>query len=184
MSYTPEWKGPIEGYVVNGLAKNLWRLKPTHTHEDALQDAYVMFLRCAARYPLMDTPQHFMALFKTAWTNEFNDLSVKASNARVAISMTDLCRVDENGDEIATADSIGERDNDGALAVMIKEAPHDVMLVLNLFLVAPQELLELAMATWRKSGRHSPAGERQVEKMLGLPAGTNPLEKTERYFRA
>lgn len=182
-TYTPEWKGPIEGYVKNFLGKNLWRLKGTHDHDDAINSAYVMFLVCAQKYPMLDTPQHFMALFKTAWTNEFNDLSVKAGNARKAIAMTDLGRVDEDGEQIDTPlESVGELDNAGTLALMVRQAPREVLLVLNLFLSAPQELLELAMVSWSRSGKYQAGGERWVEKMLGLKPGTCPIKKTEDYF--
>lgn len=183
MTYTPEWTGAVEGYVKNFLAKNLWRLRGTHEHEDAVNSAYVMFLVCASKYPALDTPQHFMALFKTAWTNEFNDLSVKAGNVRKAISMTDLNRVDEDGEEITTPiESVGEMDNAGALALMVKQAPKEVLMVLNLFLNAPQELLELATKAWTESGKYQAGGERWVEKMLGMKAGTCPIKKTEEYF--
>lgn len=183
-TYRPEWKGPIEGYVVNFLTKSLWRLTPLHDRDDALQEAYVVFLRCAAKYPLMDTPQHFMSLFKTAWVNEFNDLSVKATKARKAIPVSQLGRVDEDGDEVVVvADVAGSTDNDGALALMVKQAPREVLMVLNLFLNAPAELLELATATWQKQGKYSAGGERWVEKMLGMPSGTNPIKRTEDYFK-
>jgi len=182
-TYRPEWKGPIEGYVVNFLAKSLWRVSPTHDRDDALQEAYVVFLRCAAKYPLLDTPQHFMALFKTTWTNEFNDISVKASTARKAVPLSQLTRVDEKGDDVEVPhDMAGATDNNGLLVQMIKEAPREVLMVLNLFLSAPTELLELASTTWREQGKHSAGGERWVEKMLGLTRGTNPIKQTEDYF--
>lgn len=182
-TYRPEWKGPIEGYVVNFITKNLWRLSPTHDRDDALQDAYVAFLRCAARYPMMDTPQHFMALFKTWWTNEFNDLSVKATQARKAVPLSQLARVDENGDEVEySKETAGALDNDGALALMVQQAPKEVLMVLNLFLTAPNELLELATKAWQEHGRYSPGGERFVERMLGLKPGTDPIQQTKEYF--
>ena len=182
-TYRPEWSGALEGYVVNFLAKNLWRLTPTHDRDDAMQEAYVVFLRCAAKYPLLDTPQHFMALFKTSWMNEFNDLSVKATTARKSVPLSQLARIDENGDEVEYSKELaGATDNDGALALMIRDAPKEVMLVLNLFLSAPAELLELASATWKKNGKYSAGGERWVEKMLGLPTGTEPIKLTEDYF--
>lgn len=182
MSYVPEWKGPIEGYVVNFLSKQLWRVRPLLEHDDAMQEAYLVFLRTAARYPLMDTPQHFMSLFKTSWSNEFHDLSRKATKARTAISMTDLRGADEDGETLTAPEAVGETDNMGALSLMVKQAPREVLLVLNLFLNAPGELLELAQTTWRAQGKYNAGGERWAEKVLGLPQGTAPLQKTEDYF--
>lgn len=183
MSCLPEFKGSIEGYCVNFLTKNLWRLRGTHDHDDAMQEARLTFLRCAARYPLMDTAQHFMALFKTTWSNEFHDLSTKATKARSALPFSDYMRADENGDDYSSlGDSIGETDNEGQLAVMLKQAPLEVLMVLNLFLNAPAELLELAAATWKARGHYSPDGERWAEKALGLKVGANPLKQTKEYF--
>jgi len=176
-TYVPEWKGPIEGYVMNQLAKQLWRVRPLLEHEDAMQEAYVVFLRCAARYPLMDTPQHFMALFKVSWANEFTDWSNKATNARKAMPMSDLNRMDEDGEmNDAPIDSVGETDNMGALSLMVKQAPREVLMVLSLFLNAPGELLELAQSTWRAQGKYNAGGERWAEKVLGLPVGSAPLQ--------
>lgn len=183
MSYLPEFKGPIEGYVANYLAKNLWRISATHDRDDAMQEAYIVFLRCAAKYPLLDEAKHFMALFKTAWSNEVADLSTKATRARKSVSLTDLARVDDNGDEVPTShEAVGSTDNEGILGMLVKEAPSDVMLVINLFLNAPAELMELALETWKQGGKHNAGGERHVEKMLGLPMGTNPIARAEKYF--
>src|ERR1700760_3791319 len=76
-TYLPEWKGEIEGYVMNTITRHGWRVESTHRREDLKQEAYIVFMRCAAKYPMLDTPQHFMSLFKRAWTNALNDLSVK-----------------------------------------------------------------------------------------------------------
>ncbi len=179
MSHLPEFKGPIEGYVVNFLKKNHWRIAATHDREEALQEAYVVFLRTAARYPLVDGPAHFMSLFKRSWANEFNDLSVKATYARQMVSE----HLFEDGEEATwTRDSVGDLDNDGTLAVMVRQAPAEVVMVLNLFLSAPQELLELALSTWRKNGRYKADGDKAVAKMLGLPEGATPVTNTQKYF--
>ena len=60
--------------------------------------------------------------------------------------------------------------------------PREVLLVLNLFLNAPQELLELAFATWRKSGKYRADGDKAVARMLGLPPDAQPMSRTESYF--
>lgn len=174
----PKFEGPIEGYVVNYLTKNHWRIKNTHDHLDAKQEAYAVFLRCAAKYPTVE-PAHFMALFKTAWHNEFVDLSHKATAVRNEVAQ----RLFEDETEADMVDGIvGELDNDGALAVMIRQAPKEVLMVLNLFLTAPVELLELAGAAWLKQGKYRADGDRAVARMLGLPPDSKPMTETQRYF--
>lgn len=177
--HLPEFKGPIEGYVVNYLKRNLWRIRPTHDREDALQEAYAVFLRCAARYPLVDTPEHFMALFKTAWEREMVDLSLKASLARQLVP--ESTATDEEGEEYRK-EVPGDLDNEGVLAVMIRQAPVEVVMVLNLFLNAPQELLDLAFKAWRKSGHYNELGDKAVARMLGLSEDSRPITTTKEYF--
>lgn len=181
MAYIPEFKGVIEGYVTNYVAKNLWKIRNTHTHEEAMQEAYIVFLRCSAKYHAVEEPSHFMALFKTAWHNEFIDLSHKATEARNEVS--DRVLVGEDDDEQSLHDyMIGELDNQGALGVMVRQAPHEVLLVMNLFLNAPVELIELATEAWRKQGRYKADGDKAVSRMLGLPPNATPMTSTQKYF--
>ena len=180
--HIPQFKGPIEGFVVNFLKKSLWRIASTHTREDALQEAHLVFLSCAEKYPEMDTPQHFMALFKTSWFNHFNDLSTAATKARLSVSFSDLLRDDDEGQMLPTSGNlVGSTDNEGALLTSLRQAPQEVLAVLNLFLVMPKELLELALEAWALRGKKV-GGERFVETMLGLKTGTNPLKTVEDYF--
>ena len=176
----PVFEGPIQGYVVNFLKKSLWRVRATHTFEDAQQEAYAVFLRTAAKYPDTETPEHFMSLFMRSWINEFHDLSSKATEARKLVS--DI-KPSFDGEEGERYDPVGDLDNDGALAVMLRQAPQEVLMVLNLFLNAPAELLELASNTWRKHGHYNADGDKAVSAMLGLPKGSTPMRATEEYLK-
>ena len=179
MSYIPEWSGVIEGYVVNYLKKNTWRIARTHDYDDAMQECHLVFLRCASSYPVLDTPQHFMALFKTTLKNEFIDLAHKATLARNCILESSDTDEDVNA---FCRDLIGETNNAGYLATMVRQAPVEVVMVLNLFLNAPQEVLALAMDVWRRRGKLSADGDKAVAQMLGLPASAKPMSSTLRYF--
>lgn len=178
MAFMPQFKGPIEGWVVNHLRKHYWRVSNTHEHEEVMQEAYIVFLRCAARYSSVKEPQHFMALFKSAWINEFNDLSTRATAARVTVAVSSL----SDDEEAPALDLVGDLENAGQLLTMIRQAPREVLMVLNLFLNAPQELLELAAATWRASGKYRADGDKAVSRMLGLPEGSQPVTNTRAYF--
>jgi len=172
--YVPEFKGPIEGYLVNSITREGWRVAETHDRDDLMQEGYLVFIRCAARYPLLDTAKHFMALFKRAWANHVNDLSTKATRARQV-------GYKEPEDWLRRpVEQIGETDNAGVLAAMVRQAPREVMLVLNLFLSAPNELLALAMRNWDES-KPEQLNERLCQ-LLGFPAGTPLVEKVRDYF--
>lgn len=178
--YRPTFKGPIEGWLTNYCAANQWRTRGLAEFDDLLQDGYIVFARCAARYPELDAPEHFMALYKTAWINHFNDLSVKAT--RIRNESAD--QLSDGESERVSADSlVGESDNDGYLSVLIAEAPREVKLVLSLFLNAPSELLDAALLGWRgKDRRCRTNGSKVICRLLGLPADLDVLQMVEDHF--
>jgi len=179
MSYTPVFKGAIEGFVVNQLKADYWRVEATLSWLEALQEAYIVFLRCCKKFPMdaaRDTPQSFMALFKMAWRNQFNDLSTYDSKHRVCVHLP--AREDSDED----ADIVGELDNQGMLAIMIEQAPSEVRMVLSVMLNAPTELLEMASQAWRKGGRRRAGGSEHLAAMLGLDPGVDAIGLVEDYF--
>jgi len=178
LTYKPEFKGPVEGYSVNFITKNLWRVEAGFQIDDLKQEAYVVFLRCVRLYPHLETPQHFMALFKTAWTNHFNDLARIDGKLRQCVSTT---LADGSVLELAGVDF-----NDGELAVKLRQAPPEVVAVLNLFLSAPTEILELLLGSFRSgtigNRNHRDGGSSQINKALGFPEGYNSIEEVRRYL--
>lgn len=178
--YKPEFKGPIEGWIVNQLAHGklaYWRVGHTLSREEVMQEAYECFLRCCKRFPksrAYNTPQAFMALFKRAWFNQFTDLASYDTEDRQCI------RVD--GNEIKLSEPVGALENDGYLAIMLREAPREVQTVLSVFLNAPSELLEMACEAWRIQGHNNPAGSRHLNKLLGLDPSCDPVKLVEDYF--
>lgn len=175
MSFEPEWKGPVEGYVVNYLSRHHWKIARSCPREDAMQEAYCVFLRVKRKYPNLDAPQHFMALFKTAWANHFTDLANVDTEQRVEGPMP----LDLEGHEI---EQVGESDNDGMLALMIRQAPRDVMLVLTLMLNAPQELLDAALGNRGRDRRYKDGGSARINRLLGLPEGQDTIASVIAYF--
>lgn len=140
-----------------------------------MQEGHIVFIRCAARYPLLDTGKHFMALFKRAWSNHLNDLSVKATRVRQVSHREPLDWLQR------PVEQIGETDNAGMLAAMVRQAPREVLLVLNLFLSAPNELIALALRNW-DDGKPEAMNDRLCQ-LLGFPAGTPLVERVREYFR-
>lgn len=181
MSYLPVFKGPLEGYIVNFINRHHWKVARTMPREDLKQEAYLIFLRVSGKYPDLDTPQHFMALFKTAWYHHFIDLANTDTQSRVLVPST--VRLSEDGDEVTT-DVVGESDSDGYLAVLLKQAPQEVVMVLNLFLNAPQEMINVALGSWSGRDRRCKAGgSKKICQMLGLPADQDILKQVEEYFQ-
>lgn len=176
MTYQPIWKGPIEGYVTNQLQKIMWRVASTMDRDDVLQEAYIVFLRCSTKYPDMDTPQHFMALFKTAWSRRVHELANKDTAAGVG-----QCE-DEHAEQ--DRELIGELDNVGIVHTLIRQAPREVMMVLTLFLSAPAELLGLAEQAFcdSKRGKAKLDQNAMVRRLLGPEVGERPVDAVRAYF--
>lgn len=175
--YIPVFEGEIEGWTVNHLSENLWRVARTKDRDDCMQEAFIVFLRCAKAYPDVNA-RHFMALYKTAWTNQFH---------RFARNDTRMREVEPLNEAPASMEAIGETCNEGELRVMLRQAPREVRMVLNLLLRAPQELAEIALAGFTandgrtRNGVSKGASER-INAMLGLPLEANTLERVREYF--
>lgn len=176
MPYQPEYSGPIAGYVVNFVQKHYWKVESSLTREDVYQEAYIVFMRVVMKYPELETPQQFMALFKSAWYNEFTNLANNDTKLRT------FCQMPTVGE--AEFEPVGELNNEGGLATLLRQAPEEIKLVLALFLSAPQELLDLALQSWKGGDpRRHDGGSTKLNKMLGLPANLNVIKLTEDYFR-
>lgn len=180
MSYSPEYQGPIAGYVINHMNKHYWKVAATMPRDDLLQEAYVVFLRCKRKYPSLDTPQHFMALFKTAWNHQFLDFANEDTASRCLVEMP---RVKTAEGDTMEFELQGDGDNDGALAIAIDQAPSEVKAVLQLFLNAPAELLEIATDSWKGNDKRCKAGgSKRINKLLGLPEDLDVMQMTRDYF--
>lgn len=180
--YVPAWEGEVEGWVANHLKENFWRVRCTNERDDVLQEARIVFLRVAGKYPGVEA-RHFMALFKTAWTRRFTDLSNEDTQHRdLHPPMRQDAGEDYHYTDGISLDPIGETDNSGYLRLMVQQAPREVKMVLSLFLNAPAELLELALKTWREDRRCRTNGSARICAMLGLPADLDVMQMTADYF--
>lgn len=184
MPYQPEYDGPIAGYVANFVSKNYWRVERTQERDDVFQEARCVFLKVSGRYPDVDAP-HFMALFKTAWQRRFTDLANADTARRVEVPLSMIATPPDRDEYEYEYDPPGELDNDGAASVLLRQAPSEVKQVINLFLNAPQEILELALAGWNdvRDGRYSTGGSRRLCRLLNIPDDVDVMAMAERHFR-
>lgn len=178
--FNPAFKGPVEGYVVNFMNKNYFKVARTLERTDVMQEAYLVFMRVASKYPEVEAPQHFMALFKTSWYNHFTNLANADTASRVMVQA--ISYTTDDGNELET-EYLGELDNEGYLSVLVREAPSEVLQVLNLFLSAPQELLEQALGSWKgRDKRCRAGGSARICKILGISPERDVLKIVEDYF--
>ncbi len=173
------FKGPVEGYVVNQLSRHYWRVRATMEWDDVMQEARVTFLKVSMTYPGVED-KHLMSLFKTAWSRRFTDMAEADTASRVVVYEYTMS---DDDSEAASFDPVDTGiSGNPILALMIEQAPSEIKTVLNLFLSAPAELLELATSAWRAGGRKNAEGNKMVNKLLGRPANMDSLGNVERYF--
>jgi hypothetical protein len=181
-AFTPEFTGAIEGWVVNFLTKNLWRVARTMDRDDCMQEAQLVFLRVKRTYPGVTDAPHFMALFKTSWTRRFDDLSTDDSVIREAEVHYDNSAGRE--EDAAPVEFVGDVENEGELRVMLRQAPREVTMVLNLLLKAPQEMLDVLLGGWKgRDKRMKGGGSEHINRLLGLPEQQDTLQRVQDYFR-
>lgn len=149
--------------------------------EDVMQECVCVFLRCKRKYAVRE-PQHFMALYKTALSNAFNDWSTADTEDRVLVY--DVREREDDERPLIISEPIGELQNDGYLATMIRQAPQEVLMVLNLMLRAPQELIEEVLGSWtgNEDSRSKGNGSKRVNELLGLPLDQDTLGAVRSYF--
>ena len=180
--YLPRFEGPIEGYVKNYLAKHYWKVASSMEHDDCMQEAFLVFLRCAEKYGVMDSPQHFMALFKTAWIRHYTDMAYKDSAAREVLSYGHQVESEEDGVHDLLDLVPGDLDTDGYLSRLLAAAPHDVATVLSFFLSAPPQLIQAVGEAWAAKGRKHKDGNKMLCQALGFPRGSDLIGSVERYL--
>lgn len=174
--YKPEFTGPLEGWATNHAKANFWRVKAIMEWDDLLQDAYYIFLKCRERYTGLHEAKHFMSLYQRAYRNHVTDLSWKASEQKAEVPV----KIMESG---INAETIGETDNEGYLAILLRQAPREVTMVLNLVLNAPQELIDAAFTGWRGSDkRMTNGGTGRVNAALGLDPEINVMQMVNDHF--
>lgn len=180
--YLPRFEGAIEGYVMNYLRQHQWKVAASMEHDDSMQEARLVFLRLASKYGVMDTPQHFMALFKTAWHRRFLDLARGDSNSRSVFVGGFSLGTDTDEPHSLLDMIIGEEDNAGYLNTLLREAPRDVITILSFFVTAPPTLIQAAGEAWTGKGHKRRDGNQMLCQLLGFTKGTDVLGIVTTYF--
>jgi hypothetical protein len=123
LRFSPEFHGPIEGFVVNYTIRNFWRVAHIYEFEDLYQDAHMLFLKCCEQYPHVVDAPHFFALFKRTYVNHITDLA-NDRTAEYAIIPHETRELDENELEDTPAEPWCYPDAE--LVVLLKQMPTEV----------------------------------------------------------
>jgi hypothetical protein len=143
VEWRPVWCGTFEASARTFARKNLWRINKQFEYEDAVQECAVVFLRCCRAYEgKVTSGGHFMALYKRALINDFNNLARRNQRFElVDIAVVEACRRQPTS-ELPTA----------LLLSSLGRASAELREVLRVIVEGPAELLKV-MFSWPDNGR-------------------------------
>lgn len=172
------------GWVVRYSLANIWRMPSYYELDDLVQDGLMWAALVQERYAAKITCRaHFMSLLMRCFSNHVTDLANKKSGL-AEISESDLCRAAmEDGESVVPIweDLLGEEPEAGTLAVMLRQAPKELLDVVKLFfndttvrrLRAPyREFLEGGKETTRQ----------RLTRMLGYDPGADMMQRLYQYL--
>lgn len=99
LRFHPKFDGPIKGWAVNYINKNIWRVEQHLGFDDLLQDAFEYFLICKNRYSTAKNAKHFMSLFQTCFRNHFHDLA-RSRERNMGVLSQDILFTDNMNEDL------------------------------------------------------------------------------------
>lgn len=176
LPFNPVFYGVYQQWAYKEIERNFWRLHYLYDVDDLAQDAYLKFLQCQLRYVgVIETPEHFMALYKTAFRNHLHDL---ASSTITSSGIFTVGEVEESDGMI--------EDGQGELAVLLSRAPYP----LNLLFSAIETIeFNRLLTKDRKRQSYGSVSYRETTnelfcRLLGLdPLEVNLYESTKAYLQ-
>lgn len=113
----PEWSRGFQGWAAKFISRHRKYIDPIDGFDDCMTDAYLVFRRILATYPLVSDAANIMALFKVAMRNEYLD-KIKAYKRK---QHAEVCMDTLVAEDLKLIDTIGEENNEGPLRVLISE---------------------------------------------------------------
>jgi len=122
LSWRPEWSTPIEKWTAYQISKNLWRFDRMDGPDDLMQQARILFWELGQKYPTVEDPRHFFALYKTSLLRRFID----KARTRQRSAIDHLVNAED-----LTIEEEGVPSNAGHLSLILQEMPDELKTVLH-----------------------------------------------------
>lgn len=186
-SYSPEWKGALEGYTVKVLNRNFWRFSDVMEFDDAYQEAYVKFLELCSKYKgKINSAKWFMSLYKTSLNNRVTDFANHSDRMKRQVSFTALGDIiSPDGELLSYQEALpGSTDLERELQFQLKleQAPPEIRQVLVLLVRSRPDMLAAISDSWTDRGKRMEGGNQFLCNMLGYDAKTTDLEGAVRQY--
>ena len=160
-------------WIKSYARKHHWRVPGHVSPEDLVQEGYLCYAKCLARYGTVPDQAHFMSLVKSTFANRVNDLSSQSSKNRSVRStpFSDLALDDEEG-AARIEEVVGSVDEEATFLTLLGQLPRELRELLD-------TLLSDARSPEFARGRRETVNE-WLCRLAGLPSRRFDVEATLR----
>lgn len=183
-NWKPKFQGAVEGYVVNWIKKNHWKVnQQLPEFEDVKQEAYFIFLTVEQKYPLIDNDAWFMDMFKKTFGCRMIDCSRKQIRHKKHFTETDVLLSDGEESLSLTDMMVGDLETEALSERLVEQADGEVQEVLRTVMNMPTEVFAMVENAWVSRGKRKVMGNQMLCALLGKdPSKTNLVKKIEDHF--
>ena len=171
-------------WLLNSAKRNFWRVAPWYDLDDLIQDAYLCFYTCRARYvtltekdqPSDEDKRRFMAIIKVAFTNHVNIL---ARRKGPEVLVAELSRDGESMDSTLERYA-GAVEGEAMLLWSLTKAPQELLTLLD-FIASDDSKFKRYPRNCRRYLRETT--NEHFGRLVGYdPAKGNAVAYAEEYF--
>lgn len=182
----------MRGWIISTAKKNYWRVAAYYDLDDLIQDGYLCYAKCHARYthltvkrhPLKDDKRRFMALVQAAFTNHITTLAWKRSRLpeQNFSATAHVLGVPDEG--ALLEDLLSPQQEQATVSLLLSTAPKEIK---RLFELLVEDAVSLGgYLRMRRQGQRSRQRETNNEyfcRLLGLnPAEIDLIGLVDRHF--
>ena len=164
----------LKGWIISYAKKNYWRVAAWMDLDDLIQEGFVCYAICRARYDdRVENQRHFMALVKICFVNQITDLA----NQRTAELEIAISQLGDDDSENSPLESIlGGIEGDAELAALLATAPAEIQKLMKLA-ASPQwaSLMDVPLRDGNSGPRKSMA--ERLGALLEMPEGSLGIEE-------
>lgn len=124
IAWKPEWTPKIEKWTTYHISRNIWRFDRIDGTDDLLQQARILFWELSLKYPSVNEPNHFFALYKTSLLRRFTDKARARSRSIIEQNVST-----DSSPEVLEARA-GHAINAGQISLLLEEMPDELKTVL------------------------------------------------------
>lgn len=118
----------LRGWLVNYSKRNFWRVPSCYDLDDLIQDGYLCYCVCNAKYRHVKVQRHFMALVKVTFHNHITDLA----NERTRLGEVLVPPDSPTLDRVETPDAL--------CAVLLRQLPDELKQLLHVLLHGARQI--------------------------------------------